>query len=307
MKNKTGRQQQLLQNIKIINEPKNDTDAVNKNYADRFIDQKELLEILNDNTILRNDDELDINNNNIINVNKIVINDNNGYNDNDVINKKYIDNLNLIKFIEANVDYIKVNVLNENYYLTRSKKQLLLSRTSYIYPNSGEDLLSDWTLDILDVNGVVNNHSFFKSSTLGTPSPGTGMAENTLPRLFIETSHPNHSNDNSTFCSMERRGLKNIRQILFTYGRHSRDYDQSGPKSMLRLDIDIINTDNSYTTIKSLLENTDYSDYRHGAGWKNMIISVTGGNIGVRFKFTHIKQANNDMDIQDILIYHEFS
>ena len=158
MRNKTGLRSNL-RNIKIIREPVKETDIVNKEYAVNFIDEAEHLKILDDNTIVRNDQNNDFKNNTIINVNKIQIN-NEEFDDKDVVNKKYINDLNLIKYIDKNDDYIKVNILDNNYYLRVFKEDWLLDHTSYIIPNTGDDLLPIWELDSLDSNGIQNNNIF---------------------------------------------------------------------------------------------------------------------------------------------------
>ena len=211
----------------------------------------------------------------------------------------------LLKYVDKNHKYIKVNILNESYYLQTYKEELLLDHTSYTHPNTGNDLLPRWTLNTLDINGVKNNSSFFKSTNLHTPSSKTGMYESLKIRMFIESSSPNFSIDNSTFCSMERNDLSNVKHIYFRYGRYS-DSSDSHPKVMLRMDIDIINNDQTYTTITSIEENTTYSQTWHNQGWLTMNLPISDDNKGVRFNFTQISQANCDMDIQDNYIYYEF-
>ena len=63
---------------------------MNKGYADRFIDEYELLKIIDDDTIVRNDQDIDMNGNNIINANKIKILDNNPFEEDDVIKKNIL-------------------------------------------------------------------------------------------------------------------------------------------------------------------------------------------------------------------------
>ena len=132
------------------------------------------------------------------------------------------------------------------------------------------------------------------------------MDEYLKTRKHIETSSPNFSSDNSTFCSMTRTDLNNVKHRRFRYGRYSSDADDAPNKRMLRMDIDVINLDNTYTTLKSIIQNNEYSEIKYGKGWKTMNLSRSDNKKGIRFYFSHISNFNCDMDIQDIFIYYEF-
>ena len=196
MKNKICSSKLKANQITILKQPESKSDVTNKEYVECFIERGEL----NKKTIVRNNVDNDFNNKNILNVNSFE-KSNDKFNDNNVVNKKYTDSLKLIRYEEESVEYVRVNILDNDYYLKVYQEDSLIDVTTYIVTNMGSDLLPKRSLNSQNMSGVDAKNAFFRSSNYSTPTPFSGMSYH-VDGMYIETSNTNFGDGN--FCSMER-------------------------------------------------------------------------------------------------------
>ena len=112
--------------------------------------------------LVKNNQDNNFNDNKITNINSITINKNPS-SDNEVSNKKYIDDElyknTIVRFNQTLQNYLKVSVGNDTYNLTKYNKIQITDTTIIIYPNTGGYLLQKWLIKCNDKNnsGKIQN------------------------------------------------------------------------------------------------------------------------------------------------------
>ena len=258
-----------INSITLNNQPINDNEVVTKSYVDQFHNDNERsrrdlgIDFYNESNILvKNNQDIDLNDNKLTNINSITIN-NKPTDDNHVSNKKYVDDEldknTILRFNQTLQNYLKVSVGNDIYHLTKYNKYYLTDITRMIAPNSGLYLMSRWIIECKDRNdnGKINN--FIKSTKTNSPTGDSG-AESLPPIgnsfMYIETS----SNNNGfyTYVKLIRTDIIQISNISFYYNRFS-SYDLD-LRAMGRFSIDNLLDDNTWKNKYFIEENTQYSN-----------------------------------------------
>ena len=153
---------------------------------------------------------------------------NNPMDDNNVTNKKYVDDsIDESSIIRINDDsnerYLQARVNNVAYNLQIFNKAQMIHTTEIISPNKAGYLLQGWTILCNNVNGTGKLGDFVKSTQSSSPTGDSGCKffKSTIGTAFmyIETSSNNHGSD--VYCSWERIDLIHISNVTFYYNRFS--------------------------------------------------------------------------------------
>ena len=181
-------------------------------------DRRDLSSVFNDQ-----DNEFD--NNKLTNLDSVIVNRNPNL-DNELANKKYIDdeldNNTVLRFNQTLQNYLKVSVGNNTYNLTKYDRIQITDTTIIKYPNTGGYLLQNWVIKCNDKNNNGKIQNFIKSTKTNSPTGHSGATS--LPPIgnsfmYIETSSSNHGNN--VFVSFERTDIIQISSITFYYNRFS--------------------------------------------------------------------------------------
>ena len=147
--------------------------------------------------MVKNNQNNDFNDNKLTNIDSITV-IRNPDSDNDVSNKKYVDNRldknSIIRFNQALENYLKVSVGNDTSNLTKYDKIQKTDVTENKQGN-GQYLLPRWKVDCNDKNsnGVTTNFIRATKSNSPTSQPGaTSLAPICNSFMSIETSSHNH-------------------------------------------------------------------------------------------------------------------
>ena len=99
--------------------------------------------------MVKNNQDNYLNDNKLININSVVVN-REPINDNELANKKYIDDEldknTIARFSQTLTNYSKVSIGNDTYNLTKYNKIHLTDITELRYPDIGADLLQKWNI-----------------------------------------------------------------------------------------------------------------------------------------------------------------
>ena len=146
--------------------------------------------------------------------------------DNEVANKKYVDDSigegTIVRFNQTLENYLKVSVGNDTYNLTKYDKIQIRDTTFIKCPNTGGYLLQNWILKFNDrnINGKIQN--FIKSTKTNSPT-GYSVAMSLAPIgnsfLYIEMSSNNHGDN--VLVSFEQTDIIQISNITSYYNRFS--------------------------------------------------------------------------------------
>ena len=117
--------------------------------------------------------------------------------------------------------------------------------------------------------------------------------------MYIETSSNNHGNN--VFVSWERIDIIRISNIAFYYNRYSILTNDS-KKAMGRFRIQILLSDNSWSTKYNIDKNTNYSI--NSTDWELLNLDITQSNYGIRLIYDQIDNAHADMCFSNISITH---
>ena len=239
-----------------LTEPKTIIEIPTKAYIDSLHEENERSRIDlgrdfydESSDLVKNNQSNDFNDKIILNVRSIQINDDPS-NDNDVSNKKYIDDeldkdTNL-RFNQTLQTYLKVSVGNDTYNLTKYDKIQLTDTTVMKSGNTGGYLLPYWKIICNDKNGNGKIQNFIKLTKSSSPTGISGATS--LPPIgtafmFIETSSNNYGS-NDVFVSWERTDIIQITNITFYYNRFSTS--DSNLRSMGRFRIQLFLEDNTW-------------------------------------------------------------
>ena len=169
--------------------------------------------------MVKNNQDNDLNDNKLTYLNSITTN-NNPTDDNNVSNKKYIDNEldknTIVRFNQTLQNYLKVSIGNDTYNLTKYDKMQITDTTIIKYPNNGGYLLQNWVIECNDLNNNGKIQNFLRSTKTNSPtgsSGATGSPPIGNAFMFIETSSNNHGN--KVFVSFERTDIIQITNITF--------------------------------------------------------------------------------------------
>ena len=261
-------------------------------------DRRDLSSVFNDQ-----DNEFD--NNKLTNLDSVIVNRNPNL-DNELANKKYIDDEldknTVIRFNQTLQNYLKVSVGNNTYNLTKYDRIQITDTTIIKYPNTGGYLLQNWVIKCNDKNNNGKIPNFIKSTRTNSPTGHSGSTS--LPPIgnsfmYIETSCSNHGNN--VFVSFERTDIIQISSITFYYNRFSILTNDS-LKSMGRFRIQLLLEDNTWSTRYNIPKNDRYSD--SSTDWSKLSLNFTVENYGIRLIYDEIDTAHADMCFSNITITH---
>ena len=179
----------------------NDNEIYTKTYVDQFHQGNERsrrdlgIDFYDEsNDLVKNNKDNDLNDNKMTNIYSITVN-RNTTSDNEVSNKKYIDDKldknTILRFNQTLDNYLKVSAGNDIYNLTKYNKIQIIDTREIKYPNIGSDLLQKLNIKC---NNKINQSTitdFIKSTKTNSPTGEAGAT--TLPpigkRLFTARQH----------------------------------------------------------------------------------------------------------------------
>ena len=253
-----------------------------------------------------NDQDNGFDNNKLTNLDSVIVNRNPNL-DNELANKKYIDDeldkITVLRFNQTLQNYLKVSVGNDSYNHTKYDKIQITDTTEMRYPNIGSDLLQKWNIKCNNKNNVSKVGDFLKSTRNTSPTGHSGATS--LPPIgnsfmYIETSSNNHGHER-VFGSWERTDIIQISNITFYYNRFS-ILTNNSKKSMGRFRIQLLLEDNTWSTIYNIPKNDRYSD--SSTDWSKLSLNFTVENYGIRLIYDEIDTAHADMCFSNITITH---
>ena len=298
-----------INSITLNKQAENDNEVITKAYVDQFHQENERsrrdlgINFYNEsNNLVKNNQDNDFNDNNLININSITINNNPTDNDH-VCNKKYVDDElsenTIVRFNQTLENYLKVSVGSDTYNLTKYDKIKLTDTTVIKSGNIGSDALPGWRIFCNNINNNGKISNFIKSTETNSPSSNSGPAS-LLPIgncfMYIETSGANHGDD-KIYVSWERVDIIQIINITFYYNRYS-----SHNPSMGRLRIALLLEDDIWDTQYTIAKNTQYS--ASSTEWTLLNLDFTVENYGIRLIYDQIDTAHADMGFSNITITH---
>ena len=172
-----------------------------------------------------NDQDIEFDNNILTNLDSVTVN-RNPTSDNEVSNKKYVDQPigegTIVGFNQTLQNYLKLSVGNNTYDLTEYDKIQFTDTTEIKYPNTGGYLLQNWVIKSNEKNNNDKIQNFIKSTKTNSLTGFSG-AESLLPIgngfMYIETSSNIYGNN--VFVSFERTDNIQISNISFYYNGFS--------------------------------------------------------------------------------------
>ena len=232
----------------------NDNEVITRAFVDQFYKENErnrrdlgLNFYEESNDLIKNNQDNDFNDNKLTNINSITIN-RNPVLDNEVSNKKYIDDEldknTIIRLNQSLENYLKVCVGNDTYNLTKYNKMNITDVTEIRNPNTGQMLTQKWMLKCLNKSYNAKVITFLKSTTNTSPTVESGAIS--LPPIgwafmYVESSSDNHG-ANRVMVSWERTDIIHISTIKFYYNRFSTS--DSNLRGMGRFRIQLLLEDN---------------------------------------------------------------
>ena len=221
-----------INSITLNQQTENDNEVVTKSYVDQFHQEKERsrrclgIDFCDESSdLVKNNQDNGFNNNKLTNIDSVTVN-RNPTSDNEVANKKYIDDeldKNTIRrFNQTLQNYLKVSVGNDTYNLTKYDKIQITDTTIIKNGNTGSNLLQKWNILCNARNNTGNIHWFVKSTKTNSPTSYSGATS--LPPIghsfmYIETGSNIHCDN--VFVSFERTDIIQISNITFYYNRFS--------------------------------------------------------------------------------------
>ena len=194
-----------INSITLNKQAEIDNEEMRKAYVDQFHNDNESnrrdlgINFYDESVdLVKNNHDKDFNDNKLKNINSITINTNPS-SDNEVSNKKYIDDeLNkntILRFNQTLENYLKVSVGNDTNNVTKYDKIQITDTTIIQYPNVGGYLLQNWLIKCNDKNNNRELQNFIRSTKTNSPSGDTGA--DVLPPIgnafmYIETNSGNH-------------------------------------------------------------------------------------------------------------------
>ena len=216
---------------------------------------------------MKNNQDKDRNDKKITNINSVVVN-RNPSSDNEVSNKKYVDDSTvegtLLRFNQTLTNYRKVFVGNDRYNLTKKNKTKITDTTIIKYPNSGGYLLQRRNIKCNDKNKNGKIQNFVRSTKTNSPSSNSGATSLRPMRdsfMYIETSSNNHGPN--VFVSWERTDIILITNKTFYHNRFS-ILTEDNLKNMGHFRIQLFLEDNTWSTQYIIPKNEQYTDTSTG-------------------------------------------
>ena len=302
-----------INSITLNKQAENDNEVITKAYVDQFHQENERsrrdvgLSFYNEEAdLVKNNQDNNLNDNKLTNIDSVQVN-RNPSSDNEVANKKYIDDeLNkntILRFNQTLQNYLKVSVGNDTYNLTKYNKIQITDITEIKYPNIGSDLLQKWNIKCNNKNNISKVGDFIKSTKTNSPTGYSG-AESLAPIgnsfMYIETSSNNYGHER-VFVSWERTDIIQISNITFYYNRFS-SLTNDSKKSMGRFRIQLLLEDNTWSTRYNISKNDRYSNTSEE--WTLLNLDFTVENYGIRLVYDQIDTPHADMCFSNITITH---
>ena len=304
-----------INSIALNKQAENDDEVITRAYVDQFHQENERsrrdvgLDFYNESSdLVKNNQDNNFNDNKLTNINSITIN-NNPTEDDQVSNKKYIDEeLDKDTIVRLNDDsndrYLQVRINNTPYNLQIYNKTQIIDTTKVIFPNTGTFLLQNWKI-------ICNNRldeglpsDFLKSTKTNSPTSQAGATS--LPPIgtsfmYIETSANNHNSSNDdVLVSFERTDIIHISNITFYYNRYS--ISTANRRNMGKLEIQLLRN-GVWQTEYTMGKDTNFSALSTDWTLLNMNI-ISQPNYGIKIVYSGINTAHADMCFSDINITH---
>ena len=194
-----------INSITLDTEPETDNQVVTKSYVDQFHQENERSRrdlgnnfYKESNNLVKNNQDIDFNDNKLTNINSITI-INNPTDNNHVTNKKYVDNqIDKNTIVRLNDDsndrYLQVRINNTAYNLQIINKILLADTTIIKFPNNGDSQLPKWRILCNERNNNANIQKFIRSTKTSSPTINSGAIVSPPignAFMYIETSSNN--------------------------------------------------------------------------------------------------------------------
>ena len=300
-----------INSITLNTQAVNDNQVITKAYVDQFHQENERsrrelgIDFYDESSILvKNSLDNNMNDKKITNFDSKQVN-RNPISDNEVTNKKYVDNElgknTIVRFNQTLQNYLKVSVGNDIYHLTKYDKIQLTDTTIIKYPNNGGYLLQNWNNICNDRNNNGKIQNFLRSTKTSSPTGGSG-AESLPPIgesfMYIETTSNNHGNN--VFVSFERTDIIQISNITFYYNRFS--ISDVNLRAMGRFRIQLLLENNIWTTQYTIAKNDRYSN--NSTDWTLLNLNFTIEKYGIKLIYDQIDTAHADMSFSNITITH---
>ena len=295
-----------------LTSPKTIIEIPTKAYIDSLHDENERnrrdlgLSFYNEEVdLVKNNQDNDLNDNKLTNLNSVKINRNPTL-DNEVANKKYIDDEldknTIVRFNQTLNNYLKVSVGNNTYNLTKYDKIQLTDTTFIRVGNVRNDALPLWKILGNNKSGYFKANNFIKTTRNSSPTSDSGTTS--LPSIgsafmYIETSSKN--NGDGVFVSFRRTDIIQITNITFYYNRFS-ILTNNSLKSMGRFRVQLLLKDNTWDTQYTIAKNTQYND--NSTDWTLLNLDFTKDKYGIKFIYDKIDTAHADMCFSNLTITH---
>ena len=299
-----------INSITLNKQAENDNEVITKAYVDQFNQENERtrrdvgLDFYNESSnLVKNNQDNDLNDKKLTNLDSVTVN-RNPTSDNEVSNKKYIDDEldknTILRFNQTLSNYLKVSVGNDIYNLTKYDKIQIIDITESKYPNIGSDLLQKGNIKCNNKSNFSKIGDFKKSSITNSPTGYSGATN--LPPIgnsfmYIETS--SNKNGFNVFVTWERTDIIQISNITFYYNRFS-ILTNEDKKSMGRFRIELLLEDNTWSTRYIIPKNDRYSD--SSTQWTLVNLKFTVENYGIKVIYDQIDTPHADMCFSDITI-----
>ena len=300
-----------INSITLNTQAENDNEVITKAYVDQFHNDNERnrrdvgLSFYNEEpNLVKNNQDNDFNDNKLKNIDSIQVN-RNPISDNEVSNKKYIDDEldknTIVRFSQTLSNYLKVSVGNVIYHLTKYKKNYITDLTEMRSPNSGLYLLQKWKFDCKDKNNNAKINNFIKSTKTQFPTQNSGATE--LPPIgnsFMYLESSGNNNGDNTYVKLIRTDIIQITNISFYYNRFSISDEKlrAMPRFRIQILLENRNWENKYTIEK----NSQFSNL--STEWSHLSLDITQENYGIQLIFDRISSAHADMCLSKISITH---
>ena len=216
-------------------------------------------------------------------------------NNNDSVNKIYIDNkiADVIKRNIQNEEYISfLDNDNNEYKLKRYREpKYLTDETLFQLSNLADSTNTKWQYNTLDHNNndLISSLIVPRSENLYS---GALLNKEDNTRAFLRLYSGRMLSDNS-YIQLERRNLHNISHIKLIYARPNLD-NTSG-----RFLISLLNNDNTWVKVLKF----DIDQYlTDNYDWANEEVIVNFKNYGIVLKYDNVKSNKQDMAISRIII-----
>ena len=157
-----------------------DNQVITKVYVDQFHQENEQsrrdlgIDLYDEsNDLIKNNQDNDFNENKLIIKDSITIN-RNPTADNEVSNKKYIDDEldknTIVRFNQTLQNHLKASVGNDIYNITKYNKINITHTAEIRNPNTGQMLLQKWIMKCLNKSYIAKTNTFLKSTTNISPT-----------------------------------------------------------------------------------------------------------------------------------------